>query len=61
MAAASLAEGLLDCGALLAWLLPAFRDSAGGSWNKISSRDTAHVTAAALLPLLQACIWVRGR
>lgn len=47
---ASAAEGLLSVEELLAWALPRLAD--GGA-------DSGHAAAAAVLPLLQASLWVR--
>ncbi len=50
LAGASAAEGLLSVEELLAWALPRLAD--GGA-------DSGHAAAAAVLPLLQASLWVR--
>lgn len=50
LAGTSCAEGLLSIGQLLAWALPRLADAAA---------DAGHAVAAAVLPLLQACLRVR--
>jgi hypothetical protein len=43
-------EGMLDVAGLLDWALPRVADTMA---------DPSHTVAAAILPMLQACIWVR--
>jgi predicted MFS family arabinose efflux permease len=47
---ASMREGILDVGEFLKWMLPRVAGS---------TADASHASAAAMLPVLQASIWVR--
>lgn len=46
----SMRSGMLDVGELLSWALPRVAGTVA---------DPSHTAAAAVLPMLQACIWVR--